>query len=229
MFASKVEKPIRARTSARLLSSALMERWSPSSSIDKGRRHYLRESLILLGVLVTLLVFRKCSGVVERDWSEEVALDDGRIVAIDRYVKFSTSNSLAGDAFSSKDLESELSFRGQLSSLTSWNFSFVPLVLYQDRPSGEWVIVASTSNCDTLRENGNPQLPYWEFRLKGNKWSRAELSPTSMGRKTNLFFDYEPSLPVRKITPVIKEYQISIHHYGTDYLSIDPKADSNCN
>ena len=206
-----------------------MERWSPSSSIDKGRRHYLRESLILLGVLVALLVFRKCSGVVQRNWSEEVALDDGRIIAIDRYVRFSTSNSLAGDAYRSTDLESELEFRKELSSLPPWSFPLVPIVLYQDQSSAEWVIVTTTGNCDTLYKYGYPLPPYWEFRLRGDKWVMNPLSAASMGRKTNLFFDYEPLLPVRKITPVIKEHQIEIHNYSKDYLSVDPNAGTNCN
>jgi hypothetical protein len=169
-----------------------------------------------------------CSGAVERSWSEDVALDDGRVIVIDRYVKFTQSNAFGGGAYSSTDLESSLSFRDELSSLPAWSVPLVPTVLYQDSSSGEWVIVATTGNCDTWFEGGSPVPPYWEYRLKNGKWSQSRLSTSSIGRSTNLFFDYEPSSPARRISVDIKSHWLSTHDFAKDYLKVGADIKVNC-
>lgn len=169
-----------------------------------------------------------CTGVIERRWSEEVELDDGKVIIIDRYVKFQESNSLSGDAYNATDLEVTLAFQGEHSSLASWKVPLVPVLLYRDNTQHEWVIVATTSNCDTWYEHGGPEPPYWEFRLQGENWVKSKLSEASIGRKTNLFFNYEPSLPARRITREIKTRILATKDFAKDYLSIRSGIKTNC-
>ena len=55
-----------------------------------------RESRQILATIVLLLFFATTacvrSGPTVRDWSEEVELDDGDVITIDRHVEFEESN-----------------------------------------------------------------------------------------------------------------------------------------
>jgi hypothetical protein len=168
-----------------------------------------------------LLPLSGCAGEVERRWSEEVELDGGKSIVIDRYVKFSQSNSLAGDAYSSTDFESKLVFKDELTALPSWDIALVPIVLDQDPETHEWVIVATTSNCDTWYEKGGPVPPYWEYRLSGDRWiPQKKLSEASIGRKTNRFFNYEPDLPARRLSRQLKAEILRKNDFAKKYLSV---------
>jgi hypothetical protein len=125
------------------------------------------------------------TGHAVRDWSEDVELDDGRTVLIERHVEFDSSNSLAGDAYSSRERQSRIMFRGDLSDLPPWEIPLMPQVLYQDAATSEWVVVATTSNCDTWRARHEPQPKYWEFRLRGSTWVESSVSAGSFGRSIN--------------------------------------------
>jgi hypothetical protein len=184
----------------------------------------LRIALVALATIPAL----GCSGEVERRWSEDVALDDGKVIVVDRHVRFRESNSLAGDAYSSALLAATLSVPGTKPELPAWKDSLVPIVLYRDSSSGEWVAVATTSNCETWNERGRPAPPYWEYRFRNNQWISSTLSEASLGRKSNLFFDFEPGLPNRKISLEVKEQTLARHNFGKKYLRVDPEIRSNC-
>lgn len=184
----------------------------------------------LLSMLVTILLapMAGCAGEIERRWSEDVVLPDGSVVAIDRYVKFKESNAPGGDAYSSTDLRSTLALKGEQSAIATWEGPLVPLVLYRNQAAGEWVIVATTSNCDTWFERGSPVPPYWEFRLKSGKWEPSKLSELSLGLKTNLFFDYEPASPPKQISQATKLQIIQKNEFAKKYLSIDAAVKAKC-
>jgi hypothetical protein len=134
------------------------------------------------------------TGHRERAWSEDVDID-GRTAVIDRRVRFKVSDSLAGDAYNKTETSSTLSFRDDLSELPDWNVPLIPLLLYRDSATREWVIVATTSDCHVWSQRGSPDRPYWEYRLKGATWAEVPLSETSVGRKTNLYFKYDKEVP----------------------------------
>jgi hypothetical protein len=183
---------------------------------------------IVFSAAVASVLLAYCHGMGRRSWSEEVRLDDGRTLEIDRYVKFDSSNSLAGDSFSSKDLKSTLVFKGNNAISPEWDIPLVPIVLYADVTASEWVIVATTSNCDTWAERGSPRPPYWEYRLKGERWTQVPVSKTSYGRKTNLFFDYEGGVPRQQLTAAFKDYILSNRNFGKKWRSVDETYETNC-
>jgi hypothetical protein len=187
-----------------------------------------RRLLCAVLTAMVLAALEGCSGIADRGWSEEVDLDDGQLLVIDRYVKFQSSHSIAGDAHSSTDLESTLAFPKSL-GLATWSAPLVPILLYRDPAANEWVIVATTSNCDTWYLEGKPEPPYWEFRHQSGKWLRSRVSGASIGRKTNLFFDFRPSLPARKISRELKAYVLGSKDYAKKYLSVDATVTTNCN
>lgn len=165
-------------------------------------------------------------GKGSRTWSEEVELGDGSLIVVLRDVKFTSSNSWAGDAYSATTIRSTLSFRDDLASLPIWNFPLEPLLLYRDEVAKEWVIVVTTNSCDTWADWGSPSSPYWEFRLRHGKWLRTELSRASIGRKTNLFFNYEPGVPAGNLTRELKAQSIRGIAFAKEYRSIDASMTS---
>jgi hypothetical protein len=186
-------------------------------SLGSGRLGLARWLFILAAVL---LLAAGCPGNVKRKWSEEVALDDGRIITIDRFVMFKQTNSFAGDAYNSTDLASRLGFQGELETLPIWSDVLVPILLYHDAGRQQWVIVATTSNCETWNGRGSPFPMYWEYRVSGGKWMQTKLSEASIGRKTNLFFSYEPKLPAREISVSLKEIELKQHPFAKEYLTV---------
>lgn len=134
-------------------------------------------------IALVLLVTAACGFLDESNrWTEDVRPDDGSVITIKRYVRFETSNSWAGDVPAAHDRRATLRFTEALSDLPEWDVPLMPMVLYQDGPTKEWVIVARTNSCERWLARGGPFPPYWEYRLRGDQWRRVPLSDTSKGR-----------------------------------------------
>jgi hypothetical protein len=56
--------------------------------------------------LLALIPLTGCSGDVKRRWSEEVEVGGGKIIVIERYVRFTESMAMAGSAYSCFRIES---------------------------------------------------------------------------------------------------------------------------
>ena len=186
------------------------------------------QTAVLLLPLAMLNACERLTGRATRDWSESVPLSDGRTITIDRHVEFESSNSLAGDAYSVKEKTSTIAFRDDLVLLSPWTFPLRPLVLYEDHDSSEWVVVATTTNCEVWDVRGRPQPPYWEFRLKGSRWIEVMVSETSLGRRTNLFIGYDPGLPAKHITIALTEADMAHKLVDEIYRSIKADGRSGC-
>ncbi|HEV7605967.1 MAG TPA: hypothetical protein VGO61_01415 [Steroidobacteraceae bacterium] len=195
---------------------------------ESVRLLWLRWTLVRVVLGAVFAVSTGCDGTVERAWSEEVQLDDGSVLVVDRYVKFKESNSLAGDAYSSTSIKSTLAFTGEQSGFPEWDVPLTPIVLYRDAVRNEWVVVSTTSNCDTWYARDKPIPPYWEFRLRNGKWSASQLSHESIGRKANLFFRYESALPAKKIGVDLKTKILASSDFAAKYRSVVADLKSRC-
>jgi hypothetical protein len=130
--------------------------------------------MVWLAICIALAALSACGrpSPVERKWTEDVQLDDGSTVELQRTVKLRVSNSLSGDAYNAEELDATLSFLGALQGLPTWSAPRMPLVLYRDESTKEWVIVATTTSCEVWRQAGKPKPDYWEYRLMGREWKR---------------------------------------------------------
>jgi hypothetical protein len=149
--------------------------------------------MLKVTVLLAALLVAGCSPSTKKTWSEEVDLGDGKTARISRTVKFETSNSWSGDAYGQRELNSTLSFEDRV-TVPTLSTTFMPIVLYEDSQNHQWVVVATTVNCDIWHEQGAPIPPYWEYRTANGKWKEGPLSSSSIGRQTNLFFRYDLEL-----------------------------------
>jgi hypothetical protein len=133
-------------------------------------------------------------------WMEDVKLDDGTIIQVQREVTFNESNALGGGAYNSVEQASTIHFTGNLENFPPWSVPLLAHTLYKDTSTQEWVVVAITSSCDVWHARGAPNPPYWEYRLGSHGWRQVPLSAASVGHRSNLLRRYQKDLPTGTIT-----------------------------
>jgi hypothetical protein len=170
-----------------------------ATRVHPAYRQTNRFPRVVLTSLATLLLLGvgACgwlTGSHQRSWSEDVQLDDGSVITIDRFVSFDSSDALGGGAYSATETKATLAFTGNLASLPTWDVPLMPLVLYRDSATKEWVIVATSTRCEIWAQRGKPNPPYWEYRLTSAGWQDHPLSESSTNRSSNLFIRYSKKL-----------------------------------
>jgi hypothetical protein len=135
-----------------------------------------------------------------REWTEDVLLDDGTTIQVERTVRFKETDAPGGGAYNAIEQDATIAFTGELAQLPTWQQPLMAMVLYHDHAADEWVVVARTSSCFLWEDRGKPKPPYFEFRLGKDGWHETPLSPASFGRPTNLLLQYRRPLPAKQIT-----------------------------
>jgi hypothetical protein len=179
-------------------------------------------------VPVLYLMAVVAEGPTTRKWTEDVLLDDGSIIQVRRMVKFQESNSLSGDAYNAVELDASISFTGSLKELPPWRVPLMPIVMYQDKGTKEWVVVAMTTSSDVWRKHGKPCPEYWEYRLNDGGWHRVPLSSASIGRPANLLHQYQKRLGTSHVTIKFREERESDAMIGKEFRTIIPKEEAFC-
>jgi hypothetical protein len=156
-------------------------------------------ALCALGVVACGKSTPCARGVVDRNWVEDVRLDDGSIVRVRRTATLRITNSWAGDAYNAVELDATLAFMSEQPMLPVWSAQRIAMVLYRDAATEEWVLVTTSTSCTIWERNGKPKPPYWEYRLRDGIWQQVPLSAASIGRKANLLHVYDKELPDRII------------------------------
>jgi hypothetical protein len=154
----------------------------------------------LLEILALIATAGCESDPASRTWSEDVLLDDGSTVVVERHVEYEATNSFARDAPNLSTFQSTLALRGSGGAGNVWVGLLDPILLYRDPVTREWVLVAATLDCAAWRSSGRPLPPYWEYRLRASRWVAQPLSAESIGRESNLFVLYEQPLSLNHLT-----------------------------
>jgi hypothetical protein len=183
------------------------------------------------GKIATLIVTATLIGCAasdreERQWTEDVRLEDGGTVQIERFVAFDETNALGGGAYNAVESKATLKFRGELASLPMWDFPRMALVLYRSSETRNWRLVTASTSCEVWRRDGKPRPPYWEYELIEGQWQEVPLSEESIGKRTNLFYRYWADNFGRHVTPKVTEERQSDTRIADFYRSIaaDPQA-----
>ncbi len=180
-------------------------------------------------IALVLLVTAACGFLDESNrWTEDVRLDDGSVITIERHVRFATSNSWAGDVPAAHDRRATLRFTEALSDLPEWDVPLTPMVLYQDAMTKEWVIVARTNSCEVWIARGKPFPPYWEYRLSGRQWRRVPVSEASKGRWANLLIQTRLENLPRHISVDYKKPELAERALMERYRRVVPDIRREC-
>jgi hypothetical protein len=197
----------------------------------KGVQRALRRaSYVAASAVVATLAACDSMGTSTKHWTEDVTLDDGPTLAVERAVKYTESSAWGGGAYNATELSSTISFSGAQASMPTWSAPLEPMVLYRDATrNGQWVIVATTSTCAVWSDRGEPRPPYWEFRLGAKGWQEAPLSTSSHDRPTNLYLNYTllDELYDPHHVPA-GEAWATVEHAEDEYRYVRPNAKWNC-
>jgi hypothetical protein len=164
------------------------------------------------------------TGVATRQWTEDVLLEDGSVVSVERHTRTEQS----------QKLDASMKFAGELAQLPEWRGSFAPLVLYEDQSAREWVVVATTGRCEVLYQRGPPRYwfaadrpvtIYFEFRTRNGAWVQTPLSAASIGQRANLVVSFE-ELERSHLTVSAKE-QLR-QRSDADYRSVLERPEYKC-
>ena len=127
-------------------------------------------------------------------WTEEVQLQNGEVIVVQRTAKTKAFGELGGSGgWENQGMTLEIVAPKKPDNPPNWNYPFVPLVFDQDPETKEWLVVATFYSCTSWYELGRPKLPYTEYRLKHGTWVQQALSATLVGRKGNMLTDIRSS------------------------------------
>jgi hypothetical protein len=160
----------------------------------------------------------------ERHWTEDVQLEDGSIVQIERYVAFDATNAMGGGAYNAVESKATLKFKGELESLPPWDFPRIALVLYRSKETGNWVVVSTSSSCEVWDREGKPRPPYWQHELIDGQWKKTFVSTESIGKKNNLFYSYWKGAPkhvTAETTNALQSDPTIVEKYR--HVAVDPE------
>jgi len=121
-------------------------------------------------------------------WSEEVRLQSGDVLTVQRSMKFKAYQP-AGGGGGADILESTLEIIAPAlaDAPARWSGApLLPLVFDRDEANQEWFIVATFYLCTAWYDLGRPKLPYAEFRYRGGRWVQQPLSEKFIGRAGNM-------------------------------------------
>ena len=122
--------------------------------------------------LVALGIVSGCSGKQTYRWQEEVLLQDGRVIVIDRSVRTGEVPVEIGQAPGESDYT--LTFRTSNGSRVTWDGGrdrFVPIIL--DFVDGMPYVVALGATGLVYVAEGCPAPPYFFFRWTAGEWKRV--------------------------------------------------------
>jgi len=193
------------------------------------REPRMMKVMLYFSVFLVPLMLAGCSiSGSDRRWTEDVQLDDGRMIQVKREVAFVESNAIGGGAYNAVETSSSIEFTGDLSTVRTWRESLMALVLYFDKSTQEWVVVATTTSCEVWSKRNKPRPMYWEFRLRQGGWQETPLSPKSIGLEANLLHRYLSALKVKHISVEERKRLETDALMGSEFRKILPETEINC-
>jgi hypothetical protein len=165
------------------------------------------------------------AGHLEHTWTEDVQLDGGKTIVVERHVELELTSALGGGVGNAVETRSVLRLRDER-LMPAWDYPLKPLLLYRDSATTDWVIVASTNSCELWRQRGSPPGGYFEFRSTGGWWKPVELASASIGRKTNLLYKVAAAELPEHIALEEKDARQSAPDEPRRYRSIDIESGS---
>lgn len=155
-------------------------------SLDRRERKLILNRWAFRCCALAALMLSAC-GDPRFEWREQVKLQDGQTILVERSAEFS-ENWVAGGGGGSVNKGMSLRFVQPLApdAPAPWSAPYVPMLLDRDPQTQEWVLLATFFHCDSWVALGKPQLPYTEYRYRGSRWVQQPLGSRWIGRTANL-------------------------------------------
>ena len=184
---------------------------APAHTTSGPRRRWM--AVLLMG-----LMLGGC-GDPHMEWKEQVKLQSGEVIVVERTAKFS-ENWVAGGGGGSinKGMTLQVVQPSKSDNPGVWDARFVPIVLDRDPETQEWFLVATFFHCDSWYELGRPRLPYTEYRFRNRRWVQQPLTQKWIGRDANVLpadlsdraaIETKPTMTVERKEGILNDPAIS--------------------
>jgi len=141
-----------------------------------------------MAVLLALWLLAGC-GPKLSSWKEEVQLQSGEVLTVQRTIAFKAYQPIGGGGGGSDTPESSLLVLtpARADNPKPWAHPpLLPMIFDRDPDTREWFIVATFYMCQAWYDLGRPKPPYAEFRYRNGQWVQQPLSEKFIGRETNM-------------------------------------------
>lgn len=128
-------------------------------------------------------------GNVNIEWSEDVRLNDGRMLLVERTALGKQFSELGGPKGWDQTEMSLTVVRApeSVKPPPPWRGAYVPVLLDYQRDTDSWSLLATFYYCQAWYDLGRPIPPYIQYRsTNGSMWARVPLEERFIDRKTNL-------------------------------------------
>jgi len=148
--------------------------------------NHLKKPLRILLAVVAALQLIACSKSNFK-WTEDVLLQDGQQITINRALEGLEALGGIGDAGGTEHKATTITFPTGLAGAPTTTLSthFNPMVLNQT-PQGQWYVLARIQMCEDWKQIGYPKLPYTQYNWVNGAWQQVPLDPVHIGEKANL-------------------------------------------
>jgi hypothetical protein len=138
-------------------------------------------TMLMLAAMLT------ACGRVDVEWKEEVRLNDGRVVIVNRTAQGKALGEIGGPGgWRATRMTVEIDQPRLPSNPPTWSERWVPMLFDYDADTREWFVVATFYTCRDSHDLGRPKLPYLQYRTRDGRWEQVPLDRRLFGRKANL-------------------------------------------
>lgn len=203
------------------------------NNIGMLKKHITLWKILSIALLFSLYLFylllKSCTNQdIDNHWVEQVRLDDGTVISIDREASYTyLPKVLLAESSGLTNIKLSINIPTTIfaSAPPTWEFNAIPLLLDYDKQKNTWFIVATGMYCNSWESAGYPPYRQWQYELKDNKWIVVPLDQKLLGRTTNIYLDfmgYDNELPKLVTLDYKDQYFKTIPSYSSrKYIKLE--------
>lgn len=136
-----------------------------------------------------------CSSPERTAWQEEVKLSDGRVIRVDRQITWITNQPLGqGKNYITSATVLKPAVDPPGFAFPAWRGDAEAVLLFDiDAANGSLFLVTYADTCQRYVSGGEPDPPYFEYRVRGDRWELVPFDAALVGRNANMYLD--PRVP----------------------------------
>lgn len=121
-------------------------------------------------------------------WTEEVLLNDGRMIIVERRERMHAYREAGYSEVRVEKSTLVIAPPGE-AALPALEVKERPIVLGFDEARQQWFVITNLGLCDVARSLGLGDRPYFEYRYSQGKWHQGHVGDDRVGLSANLLLD----------------------------------------
>jgi hypothetical protein len=134
------------------------------------------------------VIAQACASPERSTWQEEVRFSDGRIVRVEREITWHTTQPLGeGKSYITGTTVLRPLRDGTDFVFPEWRGDAEAILLFDvDSVSGSFALVTYAETCSRYNSGGQPNPPYFEYRVRADRWEAVPFEIALVGKAANM-------------------------------------------